>query len=69
MNCTSCGRRVDSTGGLIDGVCDSCRRRQPTGWICPKCGAANAPSVKRCNCPNAEKSAHEQGERFGKVLP
>lgn len=22
----------------------------PTGWICPRCNAANAPHIDRCSC-------------------
>ena len=29
----------------------------PIGWLCPRCGAINAPDVKQCECePVAEQS-------------
>lgn len=42
-----------------EGVCqtaDQClekqaaSRFQATGWVCPKCGTALAPSVTKCDC-------------------
>lgn len=26
----------------------------PNGWICPRCGRVNAPSITQCNCKEEE---------------
>ena len=31
----------------------------PIGWLCPRCGAVNAPDVKRCDCePKVDDQRH-----------
>lgn len=31
----------------------------PTGWLCPRCKAVNAPDVRRCDCePEVEDNRH-----------
>ncbi len=27
----------------------------PVGWLCPRCGAINAPDMKRCECKPSEE--------------
>jgi len=35
------------------------RLLSPTGWLCPRCGAVNAPDAKRCECePSLEDNRH-----------
>lgn len=38
-----------------------------TGWICPKCGAVHAPSVKRCDCVQQKKQCDDPLAPFREV--
>jgi hypothetical protein len=65
--CPECGERY----GLHAETC-SIRALYPdclpTGWVCPKCKRANAPSVRECACywesGESDKMVEERGEEF-----
>ena len=40
-------------GALFEGDRDEVRFGGREGWVCPRCGAANAPWVSQCGCSPA----------------